>query len=59
MKRVPMLVAGLAMLALLAAACGGAAPAATSPPPAAGGDESLPGQETAAQPQLLYFYADW
>jgi hypothetical protein len=43
-KRTPMTLAGLTVLVLLVAACGGAAPT----------EEQL-----AAEPQLLYFYADW
>ncbi len=43
-KRTPMTLAGLTVLVLLVAACGGAEPT----------EEQL-----AAEPQLLYFYADW
>lgn len=60
MKRLPLIIAGLAMLALLATACGGAAPTATpAPVPASGSEEVIQDQQTAAEPQLLYFYADW
>lgn len=59
MKRLPIVVAGLALLAVLATACGGSTPTATALPPASSGREAVQDEQTAAQPQLLYFYADW
>ena len=58
MKRLPLFRASLSLLALLATACGGGAPAATPAPPT-GPAEAVQEQQTAAQPKLLYFYADW
>jgi ABC-type glycerol-3-phosphate transport system substrate-binding protein len=51
MKRLPLFLAGLSLLALLATACGGGAPTATSAP--------TPPPAEAVQPKLVYFYADW
>jgi hypothetical protein len=48
-KRLPIAAAGLTVLVLLAAACGGAVPA----------KEQVAEEQLAAEPQLLYFYADW
>ena len=50
----PIVVAGLTVLILLVAACGGAAPAQERD-----AEEQVAGEQVAAGPQLLYFYADW
>ena len=59
MKRLPIAAAGLAVLILLAAACGGALPAEEQVATEPVAEEQVKEEQLAAEPQLLYFYADW